>query len=66
MCTIEYLTVRRVRRFARRTRDYCRAYRDILLGGIAIKSKGPIEKMLVKQKAHRNILDMDLGFLNTQ
>ncbi|CAM9872720.1 unnamed protein product, partial [Pylaiella littoralis] len=28
LCTEKYLTIRRVRRFARRTRDYCRAYRE--------------------------------------
>ncbi|CAM9392075.1 unnamed protein product [Hapterophycus canaliculatus] len=33
MCREKHLTIGRVRRFARRTRDYCRAYRDLLLGG---------------------------------
>ncbi|CAM9599800.1 unnamed protein product, partial [Pylaiella littoralis] len=33
MCTEEYLTIGRVRRFARRTRDYCRAYRDLFCVG---------------------------------
>ncbi|CAN0216615.1 unnamed protein product, partial [Ascophyllum nodosum] len=47
MCTKNYLTIGQVRRFARRTREYCRAYRNLLLDGVVVKSK--------KQKAHRNI-----------
>ena len=61
-----YLTIERVRRFARRTREYCRAYRNLLLDGVVVKSKELIEKMRAKQKAHRNILDMEPGFLNKQ
>ena len=66
MCTDQYLTIGRVRRFATRTRDYCRAYREILLGGVVVKSKELIERMRAKQKAHRNILDMEPGFLSKQ
>ena len=36
------------------------------LDGIVVKSKELIEKMRAKQKAHRNILDMEPGFLNKQ
>ena len=66
MCTKNYLTIGRVRRFARRAREYCRAYRKLLLDGVVVKSKELIEKMRAKQKAHRNILDMEPGFLNKQ
>ena len=66
MCTEKHLTIGRVRRFARRTRDYCRAYRDLALRGVVAKSKDMIEKMRNRQKAHRNILDMEIGFLGTQ
>ena len=66
MCTKNYLTIGRVRRFAHRTREYCRAYRNLLLDGVVVKSKELIEKMRAKQKAHRNILDMEPGFLNKQ
>ncbi|CAB1108171.1 unnamed protein product [Ectocarpus sp. CCAP 1310/34] len=66
LCTDKYLTVGRVRRFARRTRDHCRAYRDIALSGGFIMSKDFIEKMRKNQKAHRNILDMETSFLGDQ
>ncbi|CAN0430198.1 unnamed protein product, partial [Pylaiella littoralis] len=56
LCSNTELTIGRVRRFARRTRDYCRAYREIRLSEVAINSKEMIEKMRAKQKAHRNIL----------
>ena len=36
------------------------------LDGVVVKSKELIEKMRAKQKAHRNILDMEPGFLNKQ
>ncbi|CAM9278484.1 unnamed protein product, partial [Ectocarpus sp. 12 AP-2014] len=54
LCIDKYLTIGRVRRFARRTRDYCRAYREIALRGVVIRSKEFIEKMRKIQKAHRN------------
>lgn len=66
MCTEKHLTIGRVRRFARRTRDYCRAYRGLRLSGEVAQSKEMVEKMRMRQKAHRNILDMEPGFLGTQ
>lgn len=67
MDTKEILTIGRVRRFARRTRDYCQAYREIRLGSLVVKkSKEMIEKMREKQKAHRNILDMEPAFIDRQ
>lgn len=66
MCTEKHLTIGRVRRFTRRTRDYCRAYRDLALRGVVAKSKDMIEKMRNKQKVHRNIIDMEPGFLGAQ
>ena len=65
MCTDKILTVQRVRRFARRTRDYCRAYLALEKGG-DIESKDMIEKMKKICKAHRNILDMEPGFIDKQ
>ena len=53
-------------RFKGCAREYCRAYRNLLLDGVVVKSKELIEKMRTKQKAHRNILDMEPGFLNKQ
>ncbi|CAM9907206.1 unnamed protein product [Ascophyllum nodosum] len=64
MCTKKYLTIGRVRRFARRTRDYPRACRVMLLGGVVVKSKELIDEMRAKEKAHRNILDMEPGLLS--
>ena len=55
----------RLRRFARRARDYCRSYR-VLDKLENIDSQETIEKVLKLQKAHRNIIDMEPGFLNTQ
>ena len=55
----------RVRRFARRAREYCRSYRALDEMG-NIDGKEIIEKMRKKQNAHRNIIDMEPGFLNTQ
>ena len=63
MCPRTILTLRRVRRFARRTRDYCRAYHALEKGG-EIESKSMIEKMKKDCKAHRNILDMELSALS--
>ena len=65
MCTETILTVQRVRRFARRTRDYCRAYPALEKGG-DIESKDMIEKMKKICKAHRNILGMEPGFIDKQ
>ena len=59
------LTTERVRRFARRGRDCCRRYRVLDKVG-SIDGQEIIEKMRKKQKAHRNIIDMEPRFLNTQ
>ena len=59
------LTTERVRRFARRAREYCRSYRVLDEMG-NIDDKEIVEKMRRKQKAHRNIIDMEPGFLHTQ
>ncbi|CAM9660150.1 unnamed protein product [Ectocarpus sp. 12 AP-2014] len=66
MCREKHLTIGRVRRFARRTRDYCRAYREIQLGAADGQGLQLVEKMRNTQKAHRNILDMEPGFLGKQ
>ena len=68
------LTLQRIRRFARRTRNYRRTY--ALLGGEETdindlnKKYGAeeyklIEKMVAKCKAHRNIVDMEVKFFTT-
>ena len=45
-------------------RIFSQAYRNLLLDGVVVKSKELIEKMRAKQKAHRNILDKEPGFLH--
>ena len=62
MCRETILTLGRVRRFARRRRDYCRAYFE----HGAIESKQKIEQMRKVAKAHRNIIDMEPGFIDKQ
>ena len=64
-CRENILTLGRIRRFARRARDFCRAYRALNSQG-PIGSKNTIEKMCKVQKAHRSIIDMEPGFINTQ
>ena len=66
MCRGTILTLSRVRRFARRTRDYCRAYLRLEKVENGTESKDSIEKMRKTCKAHRNIIDMEPGFLDTQ
>ena len=66
MCRQEILTLSRIRRFARRTRDYCRAYLKLEKDAAGIESKDSIEKMRKTCKAHRNIIDMEPGFIDTQ
>ncbi|CAB1102065.1 unnamed protein product [Ectocarpus sp. CCAP 1310/34] len=66
MCREKHLTIGRVRRFARRKRDYCRAYREKQLGAVDGQGLQLVEKMRDTQKAHRNILDMEPGFLGKQ
>lgn len=67
MNTLDILYIGRIRRFARRTRDYCRAYealaKQVASGGKAIGSKAEIEKMRKICKAHRSIIDMEPGFI---
>lgn len=74
MSTETILTLKRIRRFARRTRDYRRTY--ALLGGVEddISELEPkygaegyklIEKMVATCKAHCNIVDMCVNFLDT-
>lgn len=65
MCRESILTLGRVRRFARRCRDYCRGYFAHENDG-PIESKENIEKMRKVAKAHRNIIDMEPGFLDQQ
>ena len=65
ICPRKILTTEPVCRFARRAREYCRFYRVLDEMG-NIDGKDIIEKMWRKQKAHRNIIDMEPDFLNTQ
>lgn len=60
------LTLPRVRRFARRTRDYCRAYLRLQKVPEGAESKDSIERMRKTCKAHRNIIDMEPGFIDKQ
>ena len=62
MCRETILMLGRVRRFARRSRDCCRAY----LEHGAIEWKQKIEQMRKDAKAHRNIIDMEPGFIDKQ
>lgn len=65
MCRQTILTLPRVRRFARRTCDIFRSYLALEKGG-PIESKEPIEGMRKVSKAHRNIIDMEPGFIDKQ
>ena len=60
MCTDTILTVQRVRRFARRTRDYCRAYLALEKGG-DIESKDMIEKIRINAKRTATSLTWNLA-----
>ena len=53
------ITLAHVRKFARRARDYMRAYAD----PTAPAAYEMIEKMCKKKKTHRSILDLDAGAL---
>lgn len=70
LCPDTILTLGRVRRFARRTRDFCRSYRSLAnnpeKGGACIDGKESIERMRKLCKAHRNIVDMEPGFIGRQ
>ena len=65
MCRETILTLSRIRRFARRTRDYCRAYLRLEKDADGTESRDSIEKMRKTCKAHRNIIDMEPGFIDT-
>ena len=62
------LTLLPVRRFARHARDFkcCRGYLKLAKDGEEADSKGKIERMRKTSKAHRNIIDMEPGFLDKQ
>lgn len=70
------LTLERVRRFARRTRDYRRTYALLASKGDDLEelkrahggAEGYklIEKMCAACKTHRNIVDMEVAFLNSE
>lgn len=66
MCRKTILTLPRIRRFARRTRDFCRAYLKLEKDAAGADSKDRIEKMRKTCKAHRNIIDMEPGFIDKQ
>lgn len=65
MCRATILTLGRVRRFARRTRDYCRAYYALENDG-PIESKEKVETMRQIYRGHRNIIDMEPRFIDLQ
>lgn len=60
------LKLGRVRRFARRTRDFCRAYRPLAKspegGGACVDRNEMIKGKRKLCKAHRNIVDLEPGF----
>ena len=64
MCPETILTLSRVRSFARSTRDYCRGYFKLAKDGEEAESKETIERVRKTCKAHRNIIDMEPGFLD--
>ena len=66
MCREKILTLSQVRRFAQRTRDYCRACLKLEKDADGIESKDSIEKKRKTCNSHRNIIDMEPGFVDTQ
>lgn len=70
MCPESVLMVGQVRRFARRTRDFGRAYivfqMGVDKGDAEIEGNVAIEKTRKPNKMHRNILDVDPGFIGRQ
>ncbi len=57
-----------VLKFSRRTREYCRTYRELAKDSSAVSSSSTfklIEKMLKTQKTHRSILDLEGKFLSS-
>ena len=65
MCRETVLALSRIRRFACRTRDYCRAFLRLEKDAVSNESRDSIEKMRKTCKAHRNIIDMEPGFIDT-
>lgn len=73
--TSDVLMLPRVRKFARRTRDYRRVYSQLAEAGddatkISAEYGGAegfklVEKMRKACKTHRNIVDMEVSFLNS-
>ena len=57
------MTLPRIRRFARRTRDFCRVYFVLEIDVEGAESKDNIEKMRKICKANRIIIVMEQGFL---
>ena len=70
MCPKTILTLWRTRRFVRRMRDLSRGYIALAKieaeGGPAIDNMEVIENMRKKNKTHRNILDLEPGFIDRQ
>ena len=66
VCRETILTLSRIRRFARRTRDYCRAYLRLEKDAGGTESRDSIEKVRKTCKAHHNIIDMEPSVIDTQ
>ena len=66
VCRETILTLSRIRRFARRTRDYCRAYLRLEKDAGGPESRDSIEKVRKTCKAHHNIIDMEPSVIDTQ
>lgn len=66
MCRETILTLPGLRRFARRSRDFYRAYVALGMNEKEDDSKEKIDKMRKGSKVHRNIIDMEPVFLDTQ
>jgi len=59
--SVEVLPLARVRKFARRTREFKRAYRE--LGTEKSGNYGLVARMVKERKRHRNAADFDKGFI---
>ena len=66
MCRETILTLPRIRRFARRTRNYCQTHLELEKDAAGADSKDSIEKRRKTCKAHRNLIDMEPGFIDKQ
>lgn len=58
------MDIERMRRFARKTREYKRAYRIYHAPGGDVKDHTAIDKFVKKAKTHRSTLDQDFAFIN--